>query len=169
MRGLSPAVVSGGHSSSRCAGLSLSWPLLLGAQAPDAQAQQLWLTGPVAPRHVGSSQTRARTCVPCIGRQTLKNCTTREARFIFLNGTFYQNDCRFTYSCKKHYAEIPCILCQVFPSGKFSKTIIQSLTTKMLTLIEFTSLIKFSPLILVLTHVCIKFNAILFFYLYIFK
>ena len=30
-----------------------------GAQAPDAQAQQLWLTGLVAPRHVGSSQTRA--------------------------------------------------------------------------------------------------------------
>ena len=30
----------------------------------------MWLTGPVAPRHVGSSQTRARTCVPCIGRQT---------------------------------------------------------------------------------------------------
>ena len=28
-RGLSPAAASGGHSSSRCAGLSLSWPLLL--------------------------------------------------------------------------------------------------------------------------------------------
>ena len=50
-----------------------------GAQAPDAQAQQLWLTGPVAPRHVGSSQTRARTHVPCIGRQILNHCATREA------------------------------------------------------------------------------------------
>ena len=50
-----------------------------GAQAPDAQAQQLWLTGLVAPRHVGSSQTRARTHVPCIGRQTLNHCATREA------------------------------------------------------------------------------------------
>ena len=50
-----------------------------GAQAPDAQAQQLWLMGPVAPRHVGSSQTRARTRVPCIGRQILNHCTTREA------------------------------------------------------------------------------------------
>ena len=29
MRGLSPVAVSGGHSSSRCAGLSLSRPLLL--------------------------------------------------------------------------------------------------------------------------------------------
>ena len=50
-----------------------------GAQAPDAQAQQLWPTGPVAPRHVGSSQTRARTRVPCIGRQILNHCATREA------------------------------------------------------------------------------------------
>ena len=39
----------------------------------------LWLTGPVAPRHAGSSQTRARTRVPCIGRQTLNHCATREA------------------------------------------------------------------------------------------
>ena len=29
MRGLSPVAASGGHSSSRCAGLLLSWPLLL--------------------------------------------------------------------------------------------------------------------------------------------
>ena len=50
------------------------------AQAPDAQAQQLWLTGPAAPRHVGSSQTRARTRVPCIGRQILNHCATREVQ-----------------------------------------------------------------------------------------
>ena len=56
-----------------------------GAEAPDAQAQQLWLTGLVSPRHVGSSQTRARTRVPCIGRQTLNHCATREApSFIFI-------------------------------------------------------------------------------------
>ena len=53
-----------------------------GAQAPDAQAQQLWPTGPAAPRHAGSSQTRARTRVPCIGRQVPNHCTTREALFI---------------------------------------------------------------------------------------
>ena len=50
-----------------------------GAEAPDAQAQQLWPTGPVAPWHVGSSQTRARTRVPRTGRQTLNHCATREA------------------------------------------------------------------------------------------
>ena len=62
-----------------------------GAQAPDAQAQQLWLTGLAAPRHVGSSQTRARTRVPCIGRQILNHCATREAlsflHFIMLLGS----------------------------------------------------------------------------------
>ena len=39
---------------------------------------QLWLTGLVAPQHVGSSWTRARTYVPCIGRQILNHCATRE-------------------------------------------------------------------------------------------
>ena len=40
----------------------------------------MWLTGLVAPRHVGSSQTRARTRVPCISRQTPNHCATREAQ-----------------------------------------------------------------------------------------
>ena len=54
-----------------------------GAQAPDAQAQQLWLTGLATPRHAGSSRTRARTCVPCIGRRTPNHCATREAHEIY--------------------------------------------------------------------------------------
>ena len=44
--------------------------------------------GPAAPWHVGSSQTRARTRVPCISRQTLNHCATREALPIFLIGIF---------------------------------------------------------------------------------
>ena len=43
------------------------------------QAWQLWRTGLVAPWHVRSSRTRARTRVPCIGRQILNHCATREA------------------------------------------------------------------------------------------
>ena len=46
----------------------------------------MWLTGPAALQHVGSSQTRARTRVPCIGRQILNHCATREAPNIILNG-----------------------------------------------------------------------------------
>ena len=50
----------------------------------------MWCTGLVALRHVGSSQTRARTCVPCIGRRILNHRATREApdaifiSFVFL-------------------------------------------------------------------------------------
>ena len=58
------------------------------AQAPDAQAQQLWLTGRVAPQHVGSSQTRAQTRVPCIGRQILNHCATKEAPSLLLRVSF---------------------------------------------------------------------------------
>ena len=61
-------------------------PSRCGAQAPDAQAQQLWLTGPAAPRHVGSPQARARTRVPCISRQTPNHCATWEALFLFFYG-----------------------------------------------------------------------------------
>ena len=45
----------------------------------------MWRTGLVAPQHVGSSQTRAQTRVPCIGRQILNHCTTREALYYLLN------------------------------------------------------------------------------------
>ena len=103
-RGLSPAAASRGHSSLQRAGLSLRWPLLLrstgsrrtgfgscGTWAQQlwltgsrAQAQQPWRTGLVAPRHVTSSWSRARTRVPCIGRRTANHCATREApRFCF--------------------------------------------------------------------------------------
>ena len=92
-RGLSLVVASGatlhrGVLASHCRGLSCC-----GAQAPDAQAQQLWLTGPVAPRHVGSSQTRARTCVACIGRQNLNHCATREAPCQIFDGYFTLISC----------------------------------------------------------------------------
>ena len=40
--------------------------------------QELWHTGLAALRHVGSSWTRDRTHVPCIGRQILNHCATRE-------------------------------------------------------------------------------------------
>ena len=40
------------------------------------QAQQLWHMVLVALWHVGSSWTRDRTRVPCVGRQILNHCTT---------------------------------------------------------------------------------------------
>ena len=99
MRRLSLVVASGGYSSLQCLGFSLRWLLLLwsmgsrcaGFSSCGTWAQQLWLmgsraqaqwlkhTGLGAPRHVGSSQTRARTRVPCISRRILNHCATREA------------------------------------------------------------------------------------------
>ena len=90
---------SGGYSSLWCIGFSLRWLLLfqsmgsrhegfsscgtwaqqLWLAGSRAQAQQLWHTGLVALQHVGSSPTRARTRVPCIGRRILNHCATREA------------------------------------------------------------------------------------------
>ena len=72
--GRAGATLHSGAWAPQCRGLSCC-----GAQAPDPQAQYLWPTGPAAPRHVGSSQTRARTRVPCISRQTPNHCATREA------------------------------------------------------------------------------------------
>ena len=105
-RGLSLVVVSGRYSSLRCAGFSLRWRLLLrstgsrcmGFSSCSTWAQQLWLvgsrtqakqswrTGFVALRHVGSSRTRDRTRVPCIGRQILNHCVTREVPALFKRG-----------------------------------------------------------------------------------
>ena len=59
--------------ASHCSGFSCCR-----AQALGAQAQQLCLSGLVAPWHVGSSWTRDSTCVPFIGRWILYHWTTRE-------------------------------------------------------------------------------------------
>ena len=102
-RGLS-LVASGSYTLLQCTGFSLWWLVLLRSTGSRrmgfsscgvwtqqlwlagsrAQAQQLWHTGLVAPWHVGSSRTRARTCVPCIGRWILNHCATREVLSDFL-------------------------------------------------------------------------------------
>ena len=53
--------------------------------------------GLVALRHVGSSQTRARTRVPCIGRRILNHCATREAPVSFFLNI---NECECKRKCK---------------------------------------------------------------------
>ena len=50
VRGLSPVAASGGHSSSQCVGLSLSWPLLL-------QSTGSWRTGSVVVAYGPSCST----------------------------------------------------------------------------------------------------------------
>ena len=74
-----------GARASHCGGFSCCGARVLGKRAQQlghagsrAQAQQLQRTDFVAPRHVGSSRTRDRTLVPCMGRQILNHCATRE-------------------------------------------------------------------------------------------
>ena len=55
-------------SSLQCMGFPLSWLLLLQS------------VGFVAPWHMGSSQTRNRTCVPCTGRWILNLWTTKKKK-----------------------------------------------------------------------------------------
>ena len=67
-----PVVVACGPSS--CGSRAQSAGSVVVANGLRAQAQQLWQTGLVAPQHVGSSRTRARTRVPCTGRRILTHC-----------------------------------------------------------------------------------------------
>ena len=111
-RGLSLVVASMGYSLLWCTGFSLRWLFLLHSTGPRCagfsscgtwaqqlwlagsrvQAQQLWCTGLVALRHVGFSWTRARTRVPCIGRQILNHCATREAQVQFFQQEYFIGD-----------------------------------------------------------------------------
>ena len=71
---------------------------------------RLWSTGSVvvamlhrlsSPRHVTSSPTRDRTCVPWVGRQILIHCTTREdlKTFFFGCGPFLKSSLNFLKHC----------------------------------------------------------------------
>ena len=121
--GFSLVVASGGYSSLRCAGFSWWWLLLLRSMGSSctgfsscgtrtqqlwlagsrAQAQQLWCTGLVALQQVGSSWTRALTCVSCIGRRILNHCATREVPthfFIEFILTLIKESLIFIYNIK---------------------------------------------------------------------
>ena len=78
--GLSLALQSGGDYSLAVVNglLPAAASLVAGHGRKDAQASVGMCSGLVAPSHVGSSQTRDRTRVPCIGRRILNHRTTRE-------------------------------------------------------------------------------------------
>ena len=59
--------------------LTIAASLVVGHRLQTRRLSNCGSRAPVAPRHVASSQTRARTRVPCIGRQILNHCATREA------------------------------------------------------------------------------------------
>ena len=82
------AALYGGAWASRCGGLRWGAQALEGAgfsgcgswALSRAQAQSLWFRSLVALWHVGSSRTRNRTRVSCIGRWILYHWATGEAQ-----------------------------------------------------------------------------------------
>ena len=98
---LSLVEASGGSSSLPCVGFPLPWLLLLqgtGSRHMGLRSCGTWALGPmglsscgaglVALWCVGSPKIRGWTCVPCIGRQILIPCTTREVLGTFLKAHF---------------------------------------------------------------------------------
>ena len=85
MRGLSLVAASGGHSSLRCAGLSLSRPLLLWSTGSRSTGSVIVAHGPSCSTTCGIFQTRTRAHVPCIGRWILNHCSTREVLYNLLS------------------------------------------------------------------------------------
>ena len=65
--------------------------LLWSAGARCLWAQELGCMGLLAPQHMGSSRIRDWTHVPCIGRQILIHCTTKEVLFYFKWVHFYSD------------------------------------------------------------------------------
>ena len=89
VRGLSLVVASGGHSSSRCVGLSLSRPLLLWSTGSRRAGSAVVAHGPSCSAACGIFPDQARTRVPCICRQILNHCATREAHFLSFLTDFF--------------------------------------------------------------------------------
>ena len=73
---------------------------------------------------MGSSQTRARTRVPCIVRQILNHCATREAPKLLLINSYiniiFKNQTPYSTSKLSHYykmgvslGDVKYVLCQI--------------------------------------------------------
>ena len=58
-----------------------TWAQKLQLLGSRARVQSMWHTGLVATWLTESSGARDRTCVSCLGRQTLIHCTTREVLY----------------------------------------------------------------------------------------
>ena len=85
VQGPSLVVASGGHSS-RCAGLSLSRPLLLRSTGSRRAGSAIVAHRPSRSAARGILPDQGSNPCPRIGRQTLNHCATREALiFYFLN------------------------------------------------------------------------------------
>ena len=95
----------------------------------EAEAQELWHMGLVAPQHVGSSRTKNRTHVFCIGRQILYHWATRKTKKVIWNWKHaaQENSCglndylweSITITCLSRI--LHCVCMPFFPAKQFNK------------------------------------------------
>ena len=64
-----------------------------GFNSSGTRAQEFWHTGLGASGHVGPSQTKDQTPVPCIGRWILNHWTTREEPCLVMFLNYFCKDC----------------------------------------------------------------------------
>ena len=92
MHGLSLVAASGGHSSSRCAGLSLSRPLLLRSAGSRRAGSVIVAHGPSCSAACGIFPDQGSNPCPLHSQADLNHCATREAHDIFYNWKFLHFD-----------------------------------------------------------------------------
>ena len=95
----------------RCRAQSL-W--CVGFSSCGTRPQQMWCMSSAAPMHVGPSQIRDRTCVSCIGRQTLHHWATMEALWYFYNDWKLSHNKHSTFIkgllCPRYFKYLICML-----------------------------------------------------------
>ena len=121
-----------GGTVSQCGGFSCCRGHTPGARASvgAARTQQLWHTGSVALRHVGSSQTRDRTHVPCLGKWIPIHSTTQEVqqRGYFPHFHFHMHFRVQSMSRSWRYLYFPCrVSDKTFPPKTQKKGVIKLL------------------------------------------
>ena len=98
------------HADPRTRGLRScgTWAQQLRRTGSRAHPLQLWCVGLAALQHVGSSRTRDRTHVPCIGRRALNHCAAGEVLLhIFLNSFCKFHLLDFLFKYVDHLSEKP--------------------------------------------------------------
>ena len=87
VRGLSLVAASGGHSSSRCAGLSLLWPILLWSTGSRRAGSATVAHGPSRSAACGTLPDQGPNPCPLHWQADSHHCATREARdFVLFYG-----------------------------------------------------------------------------------
>ena len=140
------------------------------------QAQWLWCTGLVAPRHVDSCRTRDWTPVPCTGTWILIHSTTREVHFSCILSPHTQWNLIWIFHSISTNLFLLYVSVMLICYGALKSILIHSKASRSLLVFNISSHKKFLPycnaLILLVKHCFIHIHThthrLVFFYVFIF-